>query len=175
MSAKGVVIFVLFIMLLVSVAVLIVLVDQTIFSQPVELVGGSYNAEINVYEDSYRQNINLQFSENMRFNHNTITYQFSPSCTATQVRKMVQAINFIENSTKHINFSLVSWKDHADVTVFCGQEYLETEDLYVAGEGGPSYVINSTLFNTILKGKVVLYKSSCGFNVELHELLHVFG
>ena len=53
----------------------------------------------------------------------------------------------------------------------------QDDDLFIAGEGGPTSITNTSLYNVILKGKILLYKKSeCEEPiVELHELLHVFG
>ena len=66
----------------------------------------------------------------------------------------------------------------ADILVGCSEDYISKEEnSFIAGEGGPTKIINSSLYNVILNGKILLYKESeCDFPiVETHELLHVFG
>ena len=60
----------------------------------------------------------------------------------------------------------------SDIAPEAGQE-----NYFVAGEGGPSRVLNSTIYSIILEGKIALYRDdSCGgAKVATHELLHALG
>ncbi|MFH1307579.1 MAG: CARDB domain-containing protein [archaeon] len=140
------------------------------FATPIEFAT-NYTPSANIDEISYQSN--LQFYTNMRFNHMPITYLIHNGCSSRKLDNIHSAFDFIENNIDSINFKEVS--DAGDIDVYCGQEYLTGEDVFVAGEGGPVKIVNTSLFNVITKGKIVLYKESCEYNVELHELLHVFG
>jgi hypothetical protein len=116
-----------------------------------------------------------QFFPNIRFNHNNITYHFTEECTEKRREKMLQAFQIIEEKTGIITFAE---SNEPDILVSCSEEEMRKEkNLFVAGEGGPSELINLSLYSVILKGRIYLYKSSsCDYPVvELHELLHVFG
>lgn len=117
----------------------------------------------------------LQFSQNMRFNHNQITYEFIGNCPTDRIEKMLEAFNLIQEQTEIISFSQST---SPDITISCSKKSIQKEEnIFVAGEGGPSEFINSTIYPVILKGKILLYeKETCAYPiVELHELLHVFG
>ena len=51
------------------------------------------------------------------------------------------------------------------------------KDHFVAGEGGPTLVINTTVYAIILEGKIALYRHEiCDEpQIALHELLHALG
>jgi len=116
-----------------------------------------------------------QFYINMRFNHNDISYAFE-DCDEKKQNKMKKAFLMISQETGIISFYETT-TERAEILVGCSDDYLETEEhVFVAGEGGPSEVINSSLYPVIIKGKILLYDSTCKEPiVELHELLHVFG
>lgn len=139
-----------------------------------DLMVSDYDTSINnitSYSDS-----KLQFYPNMRFNHNAITYRVNPNCTSQQAEKFGEATQALNNKIKGLLITQEPWiNEEADIEVLCGREFLESGDVFVAGEGGPKFVLNSSLFTIIIGGKVVLYRDSCSYNVELHELLHVFG
>ncbi len=114
------------------------------------------------------------FYPNMRFTHNNLTYSFE-SCNEEKQKKMKQA--FLEISSRTPLTFTETIKENADIQIGCSDDYLEKEkNIFIAGEGGPSEILNSSWYPAILKGKIQLYDSKCDEPVvELHELLHVFG
>jgi len=117
------------------------------------------------------------FAENLRFNHNNISYFIGASCSETRASAMRKAFQILENKTKVVRFE-EKYDDEADVIVRCSNKFVNLGGgLFTAGEGGPREIINTSYFNIIERGEVLLYKdSSCSRPVvELHELLHVFG
>jgi hypothetical protein len=117
-----------------------------------------------------------QFSQNMRFNHNIITYKIDPNCTKDKEENMLSAFLTISQETKIINF--LEELTNPDISISCSEEVIQNDEyIYIAGEGGPSKYINNTIYPIILKGRILLYeKSRCKSPiVEMHELLHVFG
>tara|TARA_Y100000310_G_C20690305_1_gene821774 strand:+ start:3532 stop:4470 length:939 start_codon:yes stop_codon:yes gene_type:complete len=118
------------------------------------------------------------FAENMRFNHNLISFYIEPDCSEDRNQKMKEAFAIFHEEMNIISF-YETQKGNADILVGCSREYVDTDNgMFIAGEGGPSQYLNGTLFNPILEGKITLYqKSECSSYpvVELHELLHVFG
>lgn len=121
--------------------------------------------------------VTRQFHQNMRFNHNSLTYYIEPACPEQRAEKMKEAFALLQNQTAHLSFSPAP-ESSADILVGCSEDYIESEEnLFIAGEGGPTQIINTSLYNVILQGKIVLYRESqCTYPlIELHELLHVLG
>lgn len=116
------------------------------------------------------------FAENLRFNHNNISFLIESSCSDKRRNSMLDAFREFEDKMGIISFYEV-FVD-ADIEVGCSDDYISVgENLFAAGEGGPSKIINTSGFKVIEKGKISLYDDQrCDYPiVELHELLHVFG
>lgn len=118
-----------------------------------------------------------QFYENMRYPSKIINYHISESCPENKASRMEEAFNTLEDLTI-LEFNPVS-ESNSILNILCSDISPEAqeENHFVAGEGGPSRVINSTLYSVILEGKVALYREgNCNnANVALHELLHALG
>jgi hypothetical protein len=122
-----------------------------------------------------------QFYPNMKFNHNNISYQIDPVCTNLQRQKMTSAFYEISNLIKEINFHEV--KDNADIDIFCSdkEKQIQKSDYFIAGEGGAKEIVQTGRYNVIMNGVILLYETEknvkkCQWpNVEIHELMHVFG
>jgi len=119
------------------------------------------------------ENNTMQFYPNMRFSTSNITYVIS-DCTVKKTEDMNRAFNIIQDSTV-LKFKKVD--EDGDISVLCDSSAKIEGGLYIAGEGGPSNVTQTDLFNVISKGKILLFKdSNCPTpNIALHELLHVLG
>ena len=118
------------------------------------------------------------FIKNLRFNHNHISYFIEAGCSEIRENAMIEAFGIFEDEMDLISFYEVENKIEADISVGCSDDYIELgENLFVAGEGGPSKIINTSIFKLIEKGKISLYNDpQCDYPiVELHELSHVFG
>ena len=116
------------------------------------------------------------FSEKLRFNHNIISYFIEGECDGVRREAMVEAFALFANKMRIVSFYEVS--ADADINVGCSDNYISLgENLFAAGEGGPSIIINTSNFKTIEEGKISLYDDPrCDYPVvELHELGHVFG
>lgn len=122
----------------------------------------------------------LQFYPNMKFNHNKISYEIDSACEAEKQQRFITALNEIQNQVNEISF--YNSENNSDIKISCspGEEQTES-DYFIAGEGGAKEVIQTEKYNVITNGVVLLYgdpKNSlkCDYpNVELHELMHVFG
>lgn len=122
-----------------------------------------------------------QFYPNMKFNHNVISYSIQESCAEDKILRMVRAFETLENVTGVISFNRLS--ADADIQVFCEKQLEEkyNESYFILGEGGAKQIIQTRDYNIIQKGEILLYDSPhsvkyCDWpNVELHELIHVFG
>ncbi len=119
----------------------------------------------------------IQFTPNLRFPSGSISYYINPNCDTKKSDRITMALGIIASEAKLINFYTAS-EQTAQILIGCSKESYQTEkNSFIAGEGGPTNFINSTLYPIILKGKVILYdEKPCDYPVtELHELLHVFG
>jgi len=116
------------------------------------------------------------FSENLRFNHNRISYHIEADCAGPRREAMIEAFALFAGKMKVISF--YEDGDDSDIYVGCSDDYIPIgERLFAAGEGGPSRIINTSVFKTIEEGKISLYDDPrCDYPiVEIHELGHVFG
>ena len=116
------------------------------------------------------------FADNLRFNHKLISYFISDECSDVRRNAMIRAFVSFEDEMGIVSFNEVS--SEADIEVGCSDDYIPLgEQLFAAGEGGPSRIINASVFKTIEKGKISLYHDPrCDYPVvEVHELCHVFG
>jgi len=118
-----------------------------------------------------------QFYDNMRYSDRIITYHISESCPESKSDRMKEALDTIEAKTI-ISF-ISTEKENAQIKILCSDISPDADEAnhFVAGEGGPSKVLNSTLYSVIIEGKVALYREgSCdNSNVEIHEVLHALG
>ena len=120
-----------------------------------------------------------QFYPNMKFNHNSISYQINSDCDGEKKARMIDAFNNLASKVRIISFHEVA--DNADIDISCSENKKESieEKHFVAGEGGAKEIIQTDRYNVINDGLIFLYQKAnrnCDWaNVELHELVHVFG
>jgi len=115
----------------------------------------------------------------MRFNHNDISYYINPNCEGDKENRMKQAFTKLTLETDNLIKFYPAREADADILIGCDPDsYEKEENIFIAGEGGPTRIINSS-FSVITKGKVLLYDDSraiCDEPIlQIHELLHVFG
>lgn len=119
------------------------------------------------------------FYPNMRFVQNSLDFGFAGECTPDKKERVYEAFEIISRETKILSFK--ESLTNPIIIIFCNEVEKETtENTFIAGEGGPEKVLNSTLYPLIGGGKVYLYgtkkDSNCEYPVvEIHELMHVFG
>ena len=127
-----------------------------------------------------------QFYPNMKFNHNSISYNFDASCDQTKQDKMLQAFDDISSQVGYISFYYDP--NNPDIEILCSEDSEAAPtpngsagDYFIAGEGGSKEIIETGRYNVINQGVVLFYGDvknslSCDQpNVEIHELMHVFG
>ncbi len=130
--------------------------------------------------ETKRQDINYstsqQFYENMRFPDKRIRYNIKDECSDEKAEDVRRAFSILQEKTI-LEFSEVT--TNSQIIVFCSRLVVppEEEGYFVAGEGGPTEVINTSLYGAILSGKISLYKDeTCDEpNIAIHEVLHVLG
>jgi hypothetical protein len=93
---------------------------------------------------------------------------------------MISAFNNLSSKVNIISFYEVL--NNPDIEVSCSENKKESIDErhFIAGEGGAKEIVQTGRYNIINNGTVLLYKEikiqECDWaNVELHELIHVFG
>ncbi len=147
---------------------------QNIPSDPESLVREE-NSNENIQEIDYGGT--PVFMENLRFNHNEISYFIEGSCEAERKTSTREAFKIFEEEMKIISFKEKLTLD-SDIIVGCSDDFVKLgKNLFRAGEGGPSKIINTSNFKVIEEGRIQLYEASeCSRPVvEIHEIAHVFG
>ncbi|PIN93420.1 hypothetical protein COU54_03115 [Candidatus Pacearchaeota archaeon CG10_big_fil_rev_8_21_14_0_10_31_24] len=116
-----------------------------------------------------------QFYQNMRYPDKKITYSLEPDCDSEKIRAILEAMAILEEKTI-LNF--VQSKN-GQIIFTCSELPPEPEKSahFVAGEGGPTEVLNTSRYSLIIAGKVSLYRSEkCDKPiVATHEILHALG
>lgn len=163
--------------------------DVLIFILLFSLVGiGSYILWLNFpsgetkYENYLREislelnDSDMQFYPNMRYRDRTISYRISDSCNLNRKQDTENSFNIL---TEETILEFVSVDDLAEIEILCSDIAPEPEEEghFVAGEGGPSEIINVSNYAVIFSGRVSLYReNNCNKpNVALHEILHALG
>lgn len=133
---------------------------------------GSFNANLSFPKDN-----RSQFYPNMRYKSSRISYWIEPRCDSEKEKNMIEAFAILSDKTI-LNFYAAS-KEDAEISVLCSKIAPEPEEEghFIAGEGGPSRIINTSVYSVILTGRIALYRGDkCDKpQVALHELLHALG
>jgi len=135
----------------------------------------SSNVE-DVSDGDYTQS--KQFYHDMRFPDRDITYFISGNCDGKKENEVLEAFSILESRTSLI-FDSANTKASAEILIICSElaPEPEQEGHFIAGEGGPTEIINTSVYSVIFAGKMSLYRNDkCDTtHVALHELLHVLG
>lgn len=117
-----------------------------------------------------------QFYPNMRYQNKEISYSISKSCDPQRQLDTKRAFFLISEKTI-LAFNEV--KSGEDISILCSNLAPKPEERghFVAGEGGPSEIINTSKYAIILSGKVSLFRpNTCKDpNIAIHEVLHALG
>lgn len=117
----------------------------------------------------------VQFYPNMRYPNNTITYSIESACSPSKIEDIKQALDLLSQNTSLRFF----YEKDGQIKYLCSQLEPNPEQRghFVAGEGGPDKIINTSIFAVILAGKVSLYRAEkCDTpNIAIHETLHALG
>ena len=117
-----------------------------------------------------------QFYPRMRFPQKSISYEFDSGCTSKKQDEVLRAFAELQSKTV-LEFYPASTE--AGIKITCSNLAPEPklEGHFVAGEGGPTEIINTTLFAVILEGKISLFREEqCETpHIALHEILHALG
>ncbi len=128
----------------------------------------NYNFTLENYDET-----GMQFYKNLRYQYPEISYDID-DCTLQKISDMKTAFQIIENLTL-LEFEEV--EEEGEIIVTCDSNNKIKEGFFIAGEGGPIEIAQTSNFNIISKGKILLIKDSqCeNPNVAIHELLHALG
>lgn len=120
--------------------------------------------------------LSSQFYPNMRYPDREISYSISKSCSTKRKSDFEDGIKYLEDRTI-LDFYEVA--TDAQIEVICSNlaPKPDEEGHFIAGEGGPSYIINSSKFSVITSGRIALYRpETCSEpKVAVHEMLHALG
>ena len=118
----------------------------------------------------------VQFYPNMRYVSSNINYSVESACSAEKTINILRALDIISSKTV-LTFQKVD--SGGQIVYLCSLPAPSTEQQghFVAGEGGPTSIINTTAFSLILSGQVALYRNErCSTpNIAIHETLHALG
>jgi len=145
----------------------------------------SYQPTTPVALDSYSADFEMeifsngtQFYPNMRYRDRNISYGIEKECSPKQKDNAIRAFSIIE---KRSVLEFYRDDNEGEIMIVCSQDLgapeSEKEGFFVAGEGGPSRVIDNVNYFVIFSGKISLYREdSCARpQIALHEILHAFG
>ena len=124
---------------------------------------------------------NLQFYPNMRFPEKQISYNIDSECDSGKENNVIESFNILSNKTGLLSFAKADGVNNAEISISCQNAEIKAklrDKYYIAGEGGPTKIINTSFFYVIKQGEILLtyINSGCDYPVvELHELLHVLG
>ncbi len=115
----------------------------------------------------------LQFYPNMRYPSKDISYNIE-NCSLDKKNDFEEAARILSNETA---INLYSVDSNEEISVTCSEKEIPNEDMFIAGEGGPTKIVLSGEYYVILHGEVLLIKKSeCqNPNVAIHEVLHALG
>ncbi len=117
-----------------------------------------------------------QFYPNMRYKDRNISYRLESVCTKTKWSNIEKAFSIISGRTV---LRFYNSADNPEIRVLCSEVSPKAEEAghFIAGEGGPSEIINTSEFSVILTGRIALYRDErCDEpKIAIHEILHALG
>ena len=119
----------------------------------------------------------MLFYDNIRFPSRNISYYISSDCSDARKDDARRAFAVIADKTI-IDFYEESNNGRIDVS--CSEKRVTQDQFaehFIAGEGGPSIIINASNHRVILNGTILLYRGNeCSTPiVAIHEIFHVLG
>ncbi len=136
----------------------------------------SQQLQYNKYADNVTAPaVSGQFYNNMRYPDRTITYTIAPECNFKKQEDIAGAFAALESKTvlKFIQ------SNGGEINFLCSNVAASPDEAghFIAGEGGPSKIVDAGRFSVILSGKISLYRpEKCQTpQVAIHEILHSLG
>lgn len=117
-----------------------------------------------------------QFYPNMRFAGRNISYRLESACNPEKWVDIERAFDILSEKTI---LSFYKTNKEPEIRIMCSEisPAAEEEGHFIAGEGGPSDIINTSNYAVILSGKIALYRAEkCQEpKIAIHEILHALG
>lgn len=136
----------------------------------------NFSGAINGAESYDASNEIVQFYPNMRYRDRNISYRLESTCAQNKWESIKRAFELISEKT---SLSFYYSNTNAEIRVMCSEIAPEADEKghFIAGEGGPSEIINTSNYAVILSGKISLYRNErCDEpKVATHEILHALG
>jgi len=117
-----------------------------------------------------------QFYLNMRYSNSVILYGFDEDCGIERKENVKRALSILEDRTI-LEFKISEKFPEIYVTCSNISPKPDQENHFIAGEGGPTIIINGSRYAIIEEGEIALYREeNCDDpQVALHEILHALG
>ena len=95
----------------------------------------------------------IQFFPNMRYKKDIISFYVEPACSAKKDAEIRSALGTIAENTV---LTFYERADDPELRYLCSEVAPKPEERghFIAGEGGPSKIINTSVYAVILSGKV---------------------
>lgn len=115
----------------------------------------------------------MQFYENMRYADKEISYSIY-NCSLKKGNDFRGGAQILSNLTI---LDFYETETDGEISVTCSERTKIKEGVFIAGEGGPTKIIEAGERYLILSGDVLLIRDSQCFNpnVAIHEILHALG
>lgn len=117
-----------------------------------------------------------QFYPAMRFPDKRISYGFADDCDDLKKANVRESFSILDEA------SIIEFYEgsrNGGIEVYCSQMAPKSEDKghFVAGEGGPTKILNASVFYIIQQAQIELYRDEkCETpHVAIHEILHALG
>jgi hypothetical protein len=118
----------------------------------------------------------VQFFPSMRYEDREISYYIEERCDMEKSKDARDAFSILSDKTI---LSFYEVGQEPEIRIFCSEIAPEPEEEghFVAGEGGPSEVINASIYSVIFSGKVSLFRADDCIEpqIAVHEILHALG
>lgn len=145
------------------------------FFNPLAETENYQNFDANIESYSNLSAESQQFYPNMRYLDNDIGYLIESQCDYNKKTEMEDAFEILSSKTA-LKFHE---SDDPEIIIYCSNLAPDSNEKghFVAGEGGPSEIINNSIYSIILLGKISLYKTdNCKEpKIAIHELFHALG
>ena len=143
----------------------------------VQLRGSNLHADSNpLILQGGNSSTSIQFYPRMRFQDRIIAYGVDSGCSDEKMSQVTKAFYLLEDKT---SLRFVLDQSNPQIEVTCSQVAPPPTDKghFVAGEGGPYEILNSSAYAIILYSKISLYRDeTCSTpHIATHEILHALG
>jgi len=134
------------------------------------------SSEFSLNESEGRLSQGVQFYPNMRYPEKRIAYSLDINCNAEKKGDVLEAFYVISSET---NLEFYESSSEKGITILCSNvsPKPEQKNYFIAGEGGPTEIVNASKYYIIFASQVSLYRSEKCDNpiVAIHEILHALG